>query len=213
MIFTVDIDNNNIYNMLKSVKKALDLGLKVIRVEVSPSGKGFHIVLEKENISEFDCLLYRAMLGDDAYRLRYSLIKFALNHETDVCFERKAKKNSREIEIDIEELKKIDVLEVENLVEKYEKKIGNLIKKIYLTVFEIQDGKKEEVKKVMEDIAEKDRSFKFRIYSNLMKNGKTEYLGIIFSPSKDKAHKRGVWFVNNVDGVESYWVKTKETKN
>jgi len=198
--------------MLKTVKKALDLDLEVKKVEISPSGRGFHIILEKDGIDELGCLIYRAMLFDDPYRLRYSLIKYGLKQETDICFERKAGRNSKEIKVDIEELKKMDVLEVEKLVEKYEKRLGNALKRVFLTIFEIEDEKEEEVRKVLQDIADRDESFRYRVYTNLIKDGKTKYVGVIFSPDKNTAHKRGMWFVSNVDGVNMYWVKEVEKK-
>jgi len=212
MIFSVDIDNISIKRLLKTLKKALDLDLKVLEVRISSSRRGFHIILEKDGIGVEEVIKYRALLDDDPYRLRYSIKRWALGGEVDISFERKAGRDAIPIEIDLDELRKIDVLEVDELVEKYKKKFGKLLKKTFLTIFEIDDEKLDNVKEVLGDIAERDGSFRYKIYPNLYKNKKTKFIGVVFSKDVDEAHKRGTWLVNKVEGINSYWVKEIERK-
>ena len=211
MIFTVDIDSSSVRRLILTIKKALALGLKVIRAEVSPSGFGFHLWLEREGIGEIDAIIYRALLDDDPYRLRYSLKRFALGGSPDICFDWKAGKRSRKIRLDLEEIKRTSLRNIDRIVKKYEKRLKGLVKKSYLTIFEIEDGREEEIKKILNDIREKDGSFRFKIYPNLYKEGKTKKIAVIFSKDLDTAHKRGTWFMHKV-GIKSYWVKEIERK-
>ena len=212
MIFSIDIDSINIKRLLKTLKKALDLGLKVLGVRISPSRRGFHVLLKKDELGVEELIKYRALLDDDPYRLRYSLKRWALGGEVDVCFERKAGKDAIPIQIDLDELKEIDVLEVDKLVEKYKKKFGNLLRKSFLTIFEIQDKNLEHVKEVLGDIAERDSSFRYKIYPNLYKKRKTKFIGVVFNKDLNEAHRRGTWLTKNVSGINSYWIKELERK-
>jgi len=204
---TIDIDSNNISRLLKTIWKAVRMGVKIEKIAISPSGKGFHVVVSSPNIkTDMDNIVVRALLDDDPYRIRYSLKRMAFGGKVDILFEAKEGGCEREIDLGINfnELEKMNLEEVMELAEKMKEKIP--VGSYYALIFEIPDEKFDDIKETLEDIAARDPSFKFSIRRNLYKKGKTEYIGVVICPDKDTAHKRGVWLIHNV-GIKGYWIK------
>ena len=93
---SVDLDTVSIRTLLKTIRNALDMGLKIRKVEISPSKRGFHLIIENSS-NEIEGLMKRALLNDDARRIRYALKRLAMGGETEIVFERKAGMNSIDI--------------------------------------------------------------------------------------------------------------------
>lgn len=64
---------------------------------------------------------------------------------------------------------------------------------------------KDRISDIAKDIYIKDNTFKYSIIR--AKYGNCKYLLVVNCRNKDQAHKRGMWFVNNVDSSLTYWVK------
>ena len=214
---SIDIDSGSVKRLLLSLKKLLDLGLKIERVEISPSKTGFHIIVSHPDLTLLDVIAIKALADSDPYALRFAIKRLALDSIVDICFERKGMSKEREsipIDIDLNELKQIDIKDIKSLnklVEKYEKELKPMMKKTFMTIFEIPDEREDEIKEILGDIADKDKSFRYKVYPNLYKDGKTKKIAVVFSKDEDTAHKRGMWFKHKV-GIDSYWVKTLERK-
>jgi|Deesub1362A_J573_1020465.scaffolds.fasta_scaffold00652_43 hypothetical protein len=58
--------------------------------------------------------------------------------------------------------------------------------------------------KLME-IAEKDDTFRYKIYESKYIN-EFDYIVVVYSNDVDTAHKRGLWLVNKANIGERYWV-------
>lgn len=215
MRITIDIDSAKKETLLLTLWKAINLDLDVERVLISPSGMGYHIVLRsKDAKSPIEALMIRALLDDDPYRLRYSLKKLALGVKPDILFDEKRYTNgtikkAREIEIDLDKLKKLKT--PEEVISVAGKLKLPHVKSVWITVFEIPDERKEEILQVLSDIRERDPSFRFKIKPNLYQHGKTESIALIYSPDKDTAHKRGMWLKSKLN-LEGYWVKEIKRK-
>lgn len=65
------------------------------------------------------------------------------------------------------------------------------------------------IAKVCKNIAEKDPTFKFRIYNSKFKQ--YDFLLIVFSETVDQSHKRGVWLVKKAfpEFNLCYWIQYK----
>jgi hypothetical protein len=69
----------------------------------------------------------------------------------------------------------------------------------------------EQIEKICEDIKKRDKTFDYRIGRSLFPNW--DWILIILSDSKDKAHKRGLLFVKKYLSQYNlfYWVKEVAT--
>lgn len=220
----VDIDNNNIYELLFRYFQARDMFPDShIDVEVSSSGKGFHIIIYKEN-TILENIFYRALLNDDDRRLILSLRKLYMNNNMpyfDLIFNKKGGKET--IKINLEKIlsdykEDVDYIKerwgtnealdrIRELSKKIEKYIP--VKSVWTTCIKFEGEElKEKIEKVCEDIYLKDESFKYRIFPDYQT--KSGYQLVIFSPNMDIAHKRGLLFVKKyfkeVEGL-GYWVR------
>jgi len=215
MRITVDLDTSSKAQLLLSLWKALRMGLKIKEVRISPSGYGFHIILDGEGKTPLEALKIRALLDDDPYRLRYSLKRLFLGSKPDILFDEKIvyperiAKKARRIHVDLKKLKNLKTPEeVINMSRQID--IPH-VKSIWVTIFEIPDEKLEEIQGILSDIRERDPSFRFKIKPNLYKGGKTSRIGVVYSIDKDTAHRRGVWLVNKLK-LDGYWVKKIDVK-
>lgn len=217
MKISIDLDSNNVTALLRSVKKALALGVDVYRVEISSSGKGFHIVGKIESDNENEALAIRALCGDDARRIRYSLCRNYLGGALDICFDWKQGRRSRLLALPMGAIKKTGILKIKEgskLVEQVQAIVAPALKKSFMTIFELNDDKIDEANIILPGIAEKDDSFRYKIASNTLPKGHTKFVGIIFSPDKNIAHKRGCWLKDKSGIVykKLYWVKESSVK-
>ncbi|MBO3801777.1 MAG: hypothetical protein JTT12_05615 [Candidatus Brockarchaeota archaeon] len=210
-MISIDIDEFNVFTLYKTIWKGLKLGLKFERAEISPSGNGFHVIFSDE-VDDLENIIYRAILDDDPYRLRYSIKRYSMGGQVDICFSVKNKKKSKKIEeklLNLEELKKAErIEEVIKLAENSE--VNKLKPEFYITVIPF-DGEelREKVAKIIEDIEAKDESFKASIYRSYLKD--YYYVIVIKSPDKNQAYQRGEWFLKILKKEFQYdtfyWVK------
>ena len=77
----------------------------------------------------------------------------------------------------------------------------------FVTIIDFRKEDLETVKKVCEEIGERDESFKFEI-----EELEDSYRLKIFSEDGDSAYKRGMWFVNKVECLKgiAFWVEEWE---
>jgi len=208
-MFSVDLDTTSVRRLLLVLKSALSMDLKIKKIEISPSKRGFHLILEGEK-NEIDGIMKRALLWDDGRRIRYSLKRLALNGEPEIVFERKGGKNSIDITKNFD-FKEIEEKDVDELVEKYEKIINPFQKKVWITAIGIPEDMKGIFEDICSDIAEKDKTFSYRIYESYFP--KYDFIVVIFSSNKDQAFQRGEWFKRTIKtdyGIDIlYWVKKK----
>jgi hypothetical protein len=209
---SVDIDEFNIRRLLNSwlMAKKFFPNSK-IKVLYSPSHEGFHLIIYKK-VSILENILWRALLWDDEKRLMISLRRIALNWENpnpDIAFDLKSGKKAEEIDFEKiiypyrkivkKILKKWD--KVDEMVEELAKKIEQKIQKkdTFVTMFAFNTKElKEKLQKICSDIAEKDSTFKYKIYQNF--SPKSDYLLAIFSGSETQAFERGEWFIRVLKG-------------
>lgn len=216
----IDLDSSSSYVLLRTYLTARHLFPNTpIKVETSKSGTGYHIRINKE-VTILENIMFRYLLNDDLIRLKLSISKLFMNPEIgkdfDILF------NGRGIEkIDMEHLLKPHERDINKIYERWgfmDKTVQKVAEKIepkipkktvWLTCIGINGEKsKEDLKQVCLDISEKDSSFKWKLYQDYGK--KYDYLLVIFSGSKNEAHRRGVWFHHKVDKKLLYWVKMKK---
>jgi len=209
-----------------------------IKVEQSLSGIGYHIEILKST-TPLENIKARAILGDDPGRLLYAIRRWALagKEYIDICHDSNG--HERTVEIDMENLlepykKDVDFIlkkqvgkkvgeKVEELVEKIKPELKKLQKEYFITTFAFNTEQlMEKLKKVCIDTAERDKSFRFRIYESFVPLA--QYFLAITSKTKDQAFQRGMWFLKKVFteedkknikkfGKEKYfWVKQKMSK-
>lgn len=198
-----------------------------IETELSSSTRGLHIIIHqkctiKENFR------YRVMFNDDIVRLGLSLSKLLMNPEekyVDLIFDSKGGKEVTKL--NMKELLKNDkelVALIEKNIEKedvwdYLEKLATSIqhelptKELWTTCIQFKgDTLKQKLRKVCEDITNKDPTFQWRIWINYQ--AKTmDYVLIVFSGNKDQAHKRGMWITKKSIPEEEllYFVKPVRT--
>jgi hypothetical protein len=211
--FSVDLDTTSVRRLLLVLKSALNMNLEIKKIEISPSRRGFHIILDGGK-DEFDILCKRALLWDEAIRLRYSLKRLALGSKVDICFFRKGGKNSIDVtnHFNLNEIKNDEI--DEKIVKKYEEKIKPLMKDCWITCIGLKEELKETISEICSDIKARDKSFDFKIYESYFP--KYDYLLVIFSKNRDQAYQRGEWFKRILKaelGIDIlYWVKEKKEK-
>ena len=87
-------------------------------------------------------------------------------------------------------------------------------RRVWITCIGFSEEIKGNFEDICEDIAERDKSFKYRIYESYFP--RYDFVLVIFSESKDQAMQRGEWFKRVFKrelGVDLlYWVKEKKEK-
>jgi len=217
----IDLDTTNTYDFLLTYFKAREMFPEAkIETEISSSGRGFHIIIYKEN-TILENIFYRALLNDDGRRLVLSLRKFYSNNSMgyfDLIFTNKNGNGVTKIDMDkILEPYKDDVRYIKEnwgtneaitkMIDLSEK-IKLPTKEVWTTCINFEGEElKERIKEICEDIMIVDNSFKYYIKIDYHSQG---YQLIIFSNDKDTAHKRGMLFIKkylkDVDGL-GYWVR------
>lgn len=214
MKLSVDIDTSSKKKLVIVLWRGLRLGLELVYVNISSSGKGYHAVFEGDQIkTDIDNLMFRALLDDDPYRLRYSLKRLSMKRKVDILFSDKNFKRSTRMNLSDDTLEKIkNAKTLEEVIDLAEKLDIPEIKSSWQTIFEIPEILFEKIRDVLSDIRAKDASFRFRIVPNMYKSGKTKWLGVVYSQDKDIAHKRGTWLRYKIEGITGYWVKEYKRK-
>ena len=213
---SVDLDHNSVVLLLRVYFSAKRLvpGY-VFGVKVSSSGVGYHIKIPKQVTVEED-LKIRALLWDHADRLVYALKKWALNPNeeyVDLIFDEK--NNGKEVELPLEGLLELfyikEVTEINDLLDKGEngaadEKVKQLAKKIepqikpykkpsYVGCLAFKgEDLREDIEKVLTEIASKDSSFTWKVYPQWMPEW--DWMVALFGDDKDNLWKRLVWLKN-----------------
>jgi len=224
----IDRDSNRVFDLLLTYFKAKKMFPKAeIVARLSPSRRGFHIIIKKKN-TILENFFYRSILNDDAERIRLNMEKFALNNdevENDLLFTSKGKKKIKELnmnaiieghETDIKDIEENwgtnnGLEKIETLSKKVEKEIPT--KKVWICSIGFNgEALREKIKKICSDTNVKDETFRYKIYQSYFP--KYEYLLVIFgNRNKDQSMQRGAWFKKilkkefNVDIL--YYVKEK----
>jgi hypothetical protein len=216
-LVSVDLDHNSIVQLLRvyfSGKRLLP-GVP-LEIKVSSSGVGFHIKFFKRVTIEED-LKIRALLWDHADRLVYALKKWALNpaeQYVDLVFDEKNEGKERVLPLEqiltqnhSKEVKKINDLlnmgengaadqQVKALAKKIEPEIKPYKKPSYVGCLTFKgDDLREDLEKCCTAIADKDQSFRWKVYPVWMPEW--EWMLALFADDKDLLWKRLVWLKNN----------------
>lgn len=217
----VDLDTTDIYDFLLAYFKARIMFPKdVIETEVSSSGRGFHIIIHRDN-TILENIFYRALLNDDGRRLVLSLRKFYANNNMgyfDLIFSNKGGKEVRKFDMKrILEPYKDDVKYIKDnwgttealkKIEELSNKVKIPLMDMWTTAIKFKGSElKNRIIQICNDITIQDNSFKYTVTYDYFSDG---YQLVIFSPDKDTAHKRGLLFVKkyleDVEGL-GYWVR------
>ncbi len=157
---SIDYDDLNIRKLILSyinIKKWFK-GVP-IKVEISSSGTGFHIIIYKE-VTISENLMWRAFLGDDPVRISYSLRRLLLNSDpyvVDILFTKKDGRYVKELDLDYLFIKyniKVDEVNDENFEEIYKTilpEIKRVIGKVYYLVVPVNDVDDELLDKIYAD--------------------------------------------------------------
>lgn len=215
----IDIDRASKYDLMLTYfkcKKAFPES--PITMEISASGKGFHVIVQKE-MTVLENIMWRARFGDDQRRLMFSLAKFAHDPEIpffDLIFSKKYGKNVTQIEIEEllephkETVQKImdswGTDEALALLKELSDNVEIKVERYWTTSIKIPEKSKDALVKKMNEIAMVDETWKWRVFPNFLGHG---YILIVYSPDMDHAHRRGVWLINKVDELKGYkyWVR------
>lgn len=209
---SVDLDSGSTRNLLWSYFKCRNMFPEnKVGVFQSLSGVGYHIKINK-GVEPLENLKIRALLDDDAFRLRFALKKLALDGAefVDIAHTTNGKEEVKEIDMDallephkekVEYVLKnwfTDPEKVTELVNEINDgvhpKLKKLQKKYFITVFAFNTEQlMEKIKKICSDISEKDKSFRYRIYESYLPT--SDYFLAITSRTKNQAMQRGMWFI------------------
>lgn len=217
----IDLDTSDVYDFLLAYLKAKEMfPNSKIETEISSSGKGFHIIIYKEN-TILENIFYRSLLNDDGRRLVLSLRKFFSNNDMgyfDLIFTKKGGVEVKKFDMNkILEPYKEDVNfihekwgtnEAVTRIIELSKKIKLPTNEIWTTCINFEGEElKQRIKQICEDIEIVDNSFKYYIKIDYHSQG---YQLILFSQDKDTAHKRGMLFIKkyleDIEGL-GYWVR------
>ena len=192
---TIDLDEPDIKRLLLTYINARKWFDAPVSVEVSSSGTGFHVIIDK-SVTVEENLMWRAFLGDDPVRISYSLRRILFGgekDEVDILFVRKNGSPVRKIDIDkvFEELgiNPHDVNE-NNFEEVYNevlKKLKPIIGKIYYLVIPVNDVKNEVLSEIYNNEGIKIRKAKaydkehkfFLLYKKVGDNNFDDVLNVI----------------------------------
>jgi hypothetical protein len=213
----VDLDSCSVEDLLVTVWKGLRAGLKLHKIAVSPSGKGFHVYFLGDANAE-ENIKFRALLDDDPYRLRYSIKRWALGGQVDISFQRTGYGKEKVIHDENKKLfdeEKLKSLSLEDVV-KMASEVKVEVSPYYITCIGLNGNAAiyERIKQICEDTFRKDETFKFRVYPSYFEQ--YEKLLVVQSPNRDQAFQRGEWLKRVLLkelGLEvQYWVKAMKEK-
>jgi len=231
-MISVDLDRASTLHLLRTyltVPQAFSVVTKrrltaPYDVLVSPAGVGFHIKIF-ETVPWEQNLKIRALLWDDPVRLAYALKKWALNPEeayVDLVFDEK--NYGKETRINMQNilqpfnsqirqalrfLQNGETGEAEKVVQDVAKQVSPRIQgkkgKQFIGCIAFNgDPLRLRLEKVCGDIAQKDGTFKWRIYPCFFPE--FDWMLVLFTNDKDVAWKRITWLKNRTD------LKTADTR-
>lgn len=222
----IDLDTGETYSLLKTYFRAKSMfPNKVIKVLYSPSGRGFHLRINSTEKNVLTHLYKRAMLGDDPYRILFSLKRYGMGGKNAYNIMFRYKNSGMEKPLDIDGILRgygAEVGEIMEGIKNKEPEVDEEVRKLaeqidesesirpirtWITCFALSREQGEVAKKTCGDIAEKDSSFRWRLHKSFYPNH--DCVLVIYSPDKDTAHKRGTWFNKKVPSFKGvlYWVK------
>jgi len=206
-----------------------------VNVYVSPSGVGWHVRTDRK-VNNFEYLVSQALLWADPVRTQYLIRKMVQNPEEnhlDLMFTEKQGKAETPVPLrEILAKYEKEVSEINQNLDREDheaadKQVRELAKKIEPDLDKYHKGNfvgciafngadlKENVVKVLMDIADKHPEFKWRLYPVWFPE--YEYLVAIFSDSKDNAWKKLVWVKQNLyktdeKGAKVFLLKEANTR-
>ena len=229
---SVDLDHRSLVLLLRVYFMSKRLLPNVpMEVFVSSSGIGYHLKFYKVVTVEED-LKIRALLCDDADRIVYALKKWALNPTeayVDLIFDEKA--GGKETLLPLEQILKENfadkINEISGLLENGENDLAD--EEVRVLADELKpkiepfkktqwvgcisfdgDDVREKLEKVCCDIVEKDKTFKWKVYSSFYPDH--EWVLVLFDTEKDQLWKRLTWLKNKTvlkDLNTPLWVKQR----
>lgn len=215
----IDIDTRSYSRLLKIIRKIHDMGYDY-RVFISPSGLGFHIKVNAD-LGFWDNILLRAFLDDDAYRILFSLKRAYIdkklgnaNDSYDIIFNIKNKKYEKEITQFIPRELPDDEELLKGIADEVEKKVKMQygLVKCFVTCIPVSDEVVEHVRSVLDDIANADASFRYKVYPSFYKEH--DWIVAVFSDNVDTANKRGLLLCKRYfkEYKFRFWVKELKQK-
>jgi hypothetical protein len=207
-----------------------------VEVYVSPSGVGWHVITDFQ-VNNFDYITSQALLWADPVRTQYALRKMYLSggkeEHLDLMFNEKEGRKEVYVPFALilskftQEVNQIAINLKEGEYELADQNIKDLAKKISpeLDVYHKKNfvgcitfngsDLKDDIEKVMLDIAAKDPSFKYRMYPVWWPE--FEWMIAVFTDDKDLAWKKISWIKNKVyktdqEGNKDYLLKTTDTR-
>jgi hypothetical protein len=187
-----------------------------VEVRVSPSGVGWHVITDY-NCDSFTYIMSQALLWADPVRTQYALRKLYLNPSEahlDLMFNEKEGKSEtfvpmaeilakftvecNEIAINIKEGKN-DMADnqIKDLAKKISPELDKYHKKSFVGCITFNGVElKDDLEKVMLEIAAKDPSFRYRFYPVWWPE--FEWMIAVFTDDKDKAWEKITWIKNKI---------------
>lgn len=206
-----------------------------VGVWVSPSGVGWHVRTDYK-VDAFNYIISQALLWADPVRTQYALRKMYLNpneQHLDLMFNEKEGKE--EVHVPLRDILSNYEWEVKKIVtsldmgenEEADKQIKELAKKISPELDKYHKASfvgcitfngvelKDNLEKVMLEIAAKDPTFKYRFYPVWWPE--FEWMIAVFTDDKDLAWKKISWIKNNAykadaEGKHVFLLKDAETR-
>ena len=206
-----------------------------VEVYVSPSGVGWHVKTDYE-VDPFNYIVSQALLWADPVRTQYALRKMYLNPgeaHLDLMFNEKEGKS--EVHVPFRKILSNYDWEVKKIVmrldkgenEQADQEIKDLAKKISPELDKYHKASyvgcitfngtdlKDDLEKVMLEIAAKDPSFRYRFYPVWWPE--FEWMIAVFTDDKDKAWKKITWIKNKTyktdpEGKQIYLLKDADTR-
>jgi hypothetical protein len=192
-----------------------------VEVYVSPSGVGWHVKTDyKVDYAEY--IMSQALLWADPVRTQYALRKLYLNPyeaHLDIMFNEKEGKcetpvpfalilskyapDCNQIAINIKEGKyELADKQIKDLAEKIAPELDKYHKKSWVGCVTFNGVElKDDLEKVMLEIAAKDPTFRYRFYPVWWPE--FEWMIAVFTDDKDLAWKRIIWLKNNAYKIDS----------
>jgi hypothetical protein len=192
-----------------------------MEVKVSPSGVGWHVCTDYQ-VDNFTYIVSQALLWADPVRTQYALRKMYLNPgeaHLDLMFNEKEGKQEthvpfREIlgkfEVRVNEIEMMlrdgenDLADkqIKDLAEKIAPELDKYHKKSWVGCITFNGVElKDDLEKVMLEIAAVDSSFRYRFYPVWWPE--FEWMIAVFTDDKDLAWRKITWLKNNVYKIDS----------
>jgi len=206
-----------------------------VEVYVSPSGVGWHVKTDYQ-VDPFNYVVSQALLWADPVRTQYALRKMYLNPEEahlDLMFNEKEGKE--EVHVPFREIldkfaAQVNAItwmlksgendladtQIKDLAKKISPELDKYHKKSFVGCITFNGTDlKDDLEKVMLEIAAKDPSFRYRFYPVWWPE--FEWMIAVFTDDKDKAWRKITWIKNkayktDAEGKQVYLLKDADTR-